>query len=121
MTPSTGSRSGDHEAAQPPPQPGLQVEPIDVLDGKHVMPVATIMSVPPALATIWTRSATRLILVVEFHPEVAGFGAASASWSARPICIRGDHNGTMVRPDLGWWSSVRWVGLLGLEHGVGAF
>ena len=85
------------------------------------MPVMTIASMPHGLATIWARWVTRVLVVVKVHPEVAGFAAASASWSTGPRGFWGDNRGTMVRRGLGWWPSVGWLGLSPLAHGVGAF
>ena len=60
-------------------------------------------------------------MVVKVHPEIAGYAAASASWLTDPRGFQDNNRGTMVRPGLGWWPSVGWLGLSPLAHGVGAF
>jgi hypothetical protein len=51
------------------------------------MPVTTIAAMPHGLAT-------HLSAMVEVHQEVAGFAAASASWSTGLRAFWGDNRGT---------------------------
>ena len=53
-------------------QKGLREAPIDVPDGEEPLPVMAITSIPPSLATIWTRYAMHVIVVVKVHQDISG-------------------------------------------------
>jgi hypothetical protein len=61
------------------------------------MPVTMIASMSDDLVTIWARWATRMLVVVIVHQEVAGVAATSVSWSTGARGFWGDNSNTMVR------------------------
>jgi hypothetical protein len=63
----------------------LQAAVIAAPEGKKTMLVTPITSMLRIMATIWARRVTRVIVVVEGHPAVAGFSrlGVMVAWPER--------------------------------------
>jgi hypothetical protein len=57
--------------------------------------VMTITPMLRSMVTMVARRATRVLVVVKGHPEMAGVAAVSGSWSTGPRGFWGDNHGTM--------------------------